>query len=690
MIFTARNRKNTQIIREADAARDAKRYRRAALLYEKALRLGPDNAAIHIQCGHMFKEAQDLARAEHHYHQAQQLTPDDPDLALQFAHFYKVAGRLQEAELAYRRAIELDPDWPEPAIQLAELYRTGWRNHTKQAALARGDPNGSACLGLTAPELDRVDDESGPWLFPIDKGLLPELARQAPESKLHSHTEEIAMRWLGRRERGYWGMRTTLRGVEAIRGFCISTTPIVELRATLNGLRFYSGTTQRFPLKYEKYDRLKRKYVFNIWYDFSRFTEGLHDLQLQFLDKNGGLRVYNEQVVIASPLPEEQYPNSDGLVSISAVDNRSVEEQINSRPSMIRLAGRARFATPPRNVLIQRVDQLGDLIVTIPAIHRLRELLPAATLVGLLSYANAELANTLRLFDEIIAIDFPDDEWERRRIMSLEKQHELRKRLEPFKFDVAIDLTESNVSRPLLLLSGAPFLFGFKDENAPWLSAGYEGYTRDPMNGLEEVPHTIKVLGLIEWFGAILGNRSQVIRRDDLERSRLAAYGLSATDRFAVLHTGARLKFSQWPYYDKLASMILEHTDLKVVMMADDPATRRKLGPELIASDRFQLLEKRLPFDDFDALLSFCTVFVGNDSGPSHLASLRDANVVNIYLARHNWNEWGHENRGYIISRRVPCAGCNIHHDPEECGKDYACITNITPEEVFRTVMKFV
>lgn len=81
----------------------------------RALRLVPEDAAIHIQCGHMFKEAGDLSRAEHHYDQAKQLNPDDPDLALQLGHFYKVAGRLQEAELAYRRAIDLDPDWPELA-----------------------------------------------------------------------------------------------------------------------------------------------------------------------------------------------------------------------------------------------------------------------------------------------------------------------------------------------------------------------------------------------------------------------------------------------------------------------------------------------------------------------------------------------------------------------------------------------
>src|SRR6516225_7365302 len=126
MIFNPGTRKSKQIIRGANAARDARDYRRAALLYEKALRLVPDNAAIHIQCGHMFKEAGELACAEPHYLRAKQLTPDDPDLALQLGHFHKVAGRPNEAVRFYKRASELDPSWTEPAIELAELYRRGW------------------------------------------------------------------------------------------------------------------------------------------------------------------------------------------------------------------------------------------------------------------------------------------------------------------------------------------------------------------------------------------------------------------------------------------------------------------------------------------------------------------------------------------------------------------------------------
>jgi len=330
------------------------------------------------------------------------------------------------------------------------------------------------------------------------------------------------------------------------------------------------------------------------------------------------------------------------------------------------------------------------MVISIPALTRLRQLLPDSRLVGLCSFANVELAKTIGVFDDLIAIDFPDDEWERRRVISLEKQYELKLQLAPFKFDVAIDFMEGTDSRPLLLLSGAPFLIGFRDDRLPWLSAFYEAHTRDPRNGHEEVSPSGKLLGFVEWFGTLMDNHSTVLRRNELSRERLTTYGLAHTERFAVLHTGARLNFSRWPHYDKLASMILEETNLKVVMFDEGPRVDSEIFRAAACADRFLLLDKRLPFDDFDAMLSFCTVFVGNDSGPAHLASLRGANVINLYLARHNWNEWGHENGGYVITRRVPCAGCNIHHEPEECGRDFECIRYITPIEVFETLKEFL
>lgn len=679
---------NRSVVERADAARDAKQYRRAAALYETYLKDAPADAAIHIQCGHMLKEAGDFPRAEHHYERAKELTPDDADLALQLGHFYKISGRLAEAERAYRNAVDLAPDWSEPAIELTQLYRRGWRDHSKPV-LPHANGGASPIARRMTPPVAAEGDDPNLWLgVKLEELLLPELAPRQREDQLRGHQEEIRIHWFGHFGRTAWGLREVARGIDAIRGYCISATPIVEVRACLNGLRIDSQVPRAYPLRYEKYNPDLKKYVFNMWCDFSHFREGLYEGQLYFIDENGASRAYTRQIVVAPPLREADYPDSDRLVELEPGDNRPIEEQVNAKPSMIRPARRSPFATPPRNVLVTRVDQLGDMVVSIPAMRRLRQIVPEARIVGLLSFANAELARTLGLFDEIIAIDFPEDTWQRRRLMPLDKQHELRRQLHAFNFDVAIDLAEAFISRSLLLLSGASFCLGFWAPDCPWLIAHMDGWMKDPMNGTQIVTITDKTLGLIEWFGVLFGNHAATVRRDDLTRDRLAPYGLRPADRFVVLHTGARLVFSRWPHYDKLAATILDRTDVKVVMMTDDRAMRARLPPQLTASDRFQLLDQRLPFDDFDALLSFCAVLVGNDSGPAHLASLRGTNVVNVFMARHNWNEWGHENNGYIISRRVPCAGCVIHDDPEECGKDFACIVNITPEEVFETVRR--
>jgi ADP-heptose:LPS heptosyltransferase len=433
-----------------------------------------------------------------------------------------------------------------------------------------------------------------------------------------------------------------------------------------------------------------KKYVFNIWIDFSVFAHGLHAFELRLTDAAGETRSFHDHIVIAPALKESDYPRSDGVIEVNPADPRPIEEQIRTRPSMIRDAQRVCFPEGIRNLLAMRTDQLGDMVASIPALRRLRQLLPDTRIVGLLTAANADLARTLGLFDEIIIAEFPDDPVQRRRVMTIEDQRALKDKLAPYAFDIAIDLAHSSVSRDLLPLSGAKFLYGHSGGDWPWLTGLFQFDTRDRHSLMETAPHSTKVLALVEALGTMFGNHAPIIRRDDLSFEALAAFRLNAEERFAVLHTGARLKFSHWPHYAALAARLLERTDLKIVMMADDPSLRSQLPEEVIGSDRFILIDRRLSFDEFDALISFATVVVGNDSGPKHLASLRGTPVVTLFTARINWTEWGQEEVGKIISRRVPCQGCAIFHDPEECGKDFACIRDISVDEVFEAVIEYV
>lgn len=144
--FTSNRRKSLQLIVHADRARGAQRWRAAGELYAAALLRHPNDAAIHIQCGHMFKEAGDYGTAETHYLRARILDPDDADLYLQLGHFYKVTGRLYESFSAYERAAELVPGWAEPQREIEAL---------RESVQSRLQSNG------VAPALRSASSQSG-------------------------------------------------------------------------------------------------------------------------------------------------------------------------------------------------------------------------------------------------------------------------------------------------------------------------------------------------------------------------------------------------------------------------------------------------------------------------------------------------------------------------------------------------
>ena len=637
-----------RLVARADAARDAGRHPIAAALYEEALHFRPNRAGVHVQCGHMLKEVGDFAGAERHYEAALRLIPDDDDLALQLGHFYKLTERPDRAEEAYRRALALRPGWVEAADELAAIQGT-MPERDRRAGLG-------ADLAWAVPE------------------LLPR-ARGAPDRRL----DRIEVRRLApRRMRSEWGMMKVLRGVEAIRGFCIAATPLDEIEILLDGATIRRAPLQAFAVDGEA--AAYRKYVFNVWHDFADVAPGRYRIELRIADAKGRARTYRDHVLIAPPTGE--HPESDALVLPTPGDPRGIEEQIATRPSMIRPAARSPLPASVRTILVQRIDQLGDLVCSVPAVRRLRELFPDATLIGLLSPANAPFGRTLGLFDEVVVTEFPMDPIERRRVMPLDAQDRLRRTLAGYSIDIAIDLCEASESRPALLLSGARFLYGFKPREYPWLAAGLELMSRDPINTLEMTPPSRRILALIEALGTIHAGGAEPLRRPELQRAALAPYGIAADARYVVLHTGTRLGFNRWEGFPALAALLIERTDLTVVMLADEGSGT----PDLPPSERLRILGGALPFDDFDALLSYCAAFVGNDSGPKHLASLRGVPVISLHTARTNWSEWGQEITGTIISRRVPCAGCGLVA-AEECGKDFTCLRAIRVEEVLAAVL---
>ena len=88
------------------------------------------------------------------------------------------------------------------------------------------------------------------------------------------------------------------------------------------------------------------------------------------------------------------------------------------------------------------------------------------------------------------------------------------------------------------------------------------------------------------------------------------------------------------------------------------------------------------------ALLERCDLFIGNDTGATHLASIMGTSVIGIYSARDNPGKWEPYGKNYtFIRKEVDCAGCML----TECIEDNKkCMTMISIMEVFDIVKFFL
>jgi len=228
---------------------------------------------------------------------------------------------------------------------------------------------------------------------------------------------------------------------------------------------------------------------------------------------------------------------------------------------------------------------------------------------------------------------------------------------------------------------------GFWPQEFPWLDFGLDVRSRDVVTGRYRLPQQTVSNMLIDGLAALARHTAIQHSRPELEWRALEEFGVLPDTPFVLVHTGGRTRSRRWPvpHFVALARLLAERMGEKVLVVADDAADFDAADRADLDDAGIALIERRLPFPVLDTLLSAATVFVGNDSGPKHLAAFRGTPVVSVHGGPINWSEWGQDGVGRIIAHRVPCSGCGIEL-VEECGKDLACLTNITPETVLEAV----
>jgi hypothetical protein len=90
----------------------------------------------------------------------------------------------------------------------------------------------------------------------------------------------------------------------------------------------------------------------------------------------------------------------------------------------------------------------------------------------------------------------------------------------------------------------------------------------------------------------------------------------------------------------------------------------------------------RTALADLTGVLRSCVLYLGNNSGPQHIAAALGVPTVGIYSGVVDAAEWGPTGRHAIaLQRNMICSPCYLVK-PEDCVRDMACLKRLEPAVV--------
>jgi heptosyltransferase III len=296
---------------------------------------------------------------------------------------------------------------------------------------------------------------------------------------------------------------------------------------------------------------------------------------------------------------------------------------------------------------------IGDIILLTPALAMLKAWRPDLVVSVLVEGNFRQLLAGNADIDEILVVDRPlrtrgresnrTVDGRSRAVDRLRLIIELRRR----KFALCLNLHGGPTSAWLTALSGARWKAGFHHFRWPRL---YHFLVPDARHILgQESVHTAELqAAALYWLGlphTTIPPAKMVVRAESRDwwvanRSNL---GLAPGQEYALIHPTALYATKQWAP-EKFAEIgaLLEREAKLAALYACGPGESSVLDAvEAAAGHRLRRLQD-VSLDLYAAALSEARLFVGNDSGPAHMASALGRPVVAIFGSSSSriWGPW--------------------------------------------------
>ncbi|RAS12243.1 glycosyltransferase family 9 protein [Cupriavidus alkaliphilus] len=325
-----------------------------------------------------------------------------------------------------------------------------------------------------------------------------------------------------------------------------------------------------------------------------------------------------------------------------------------------------------RSVLCVRLDNMGDVLMSTPAMQALADAAPGRRLTLLTSHSAAALAPHLPMVSRVLAWDAP---WARHagdQAAAPAPGPEIAacaRWLARFRFDAAVIFTVYSQSplpaAVLCALAGIPLRLACCRENPYTLLSDWVPDTEPGTQPGQRPRHEAqRQLDLVAQVGAIPRDtrlRFRVLASDRTAvAGRLAAIRAGRSGPVVVVHPGASAPSRRWPpaRFAQVAHALAVKAGAHVLVTGD--AAEQDIVRAVCAAAghaRVVPLAGALRLGEMGALLEAADLLVSNNTGPVHLAAALGTPVVDLYaLTNPQHTPWQVPHRTLFAD--VPCRYC--------------------------------
>jgi len=342
------------------------------------------------------------------------------------------------------------------------------------------------------------------------------------------------------------------------------------------------------------------------------------------------------------------------------------------------LATGHRGAVDIKRILAIRLDHIGDVLITTPALRLLRQGFPKARLDVLAGSWAAELLRDDPDLDRIRTFDagwYGGGD-------GLGRLARLIRTLRRERYDLVIDFRGDLRHLMLARIIGAPLVFGYGIRGGGFLLTSEVPYDESA----HEVERALSLARVATGDDGDPGGLIIRLRPEDEAAAQELFHrvGVDARRLLVALCPASRNRSRWWQgeKFTEVARHLVERYRAEVLVFGDASSTDAAASVIAAQLPGVRPLMGRTSLRTFAAALARVDLIVSVESSPIHFASALNKPIVTLFGGSSLPAQWGpYRTEHRIVHRQVPCSPCHLLRCPLP---QVLCMEAITPVDVTR------